>query len=298
MDTEDLKKFLIVAETSNLQLASEQLNITPGALSKTIKRIESKLNIQLFDRVGRNIRLNQHGEKFRHYASHLVHEAEQAISEFSGDRNKTLVKMAGPSLLLQHYIPKLTCGLNNEHFDYSLESVWEGRAIAQVNTGQAHLALVTRFALEESSYGEDFSSIHLGTSVFKVVAAVQHPLFKRFPDGKVTVDQLREFGFACPSVSLFCGTKRGGGSDGWRDEKIPRTISYRCSELSVLMSVVNNGTALAYVPDFIADNAGLKVIDVVGCEHICQEHIELIYKPSLAVGWLQRFTRSIAFSEQ
>lgn len=298
MDTEDLNKFLIVAETSNLQTASEQLNITAGALSKTIKRIETKLNIRLFDRVGRNIRLNQHGEKFRHYASHLVHEAEQAISEFSGDRNKTLVKMVGPSLLLQHYIPKLTLGLNKEHYDYSVESVWEGRAIAQVNTGQAHLALVTRFALEESSYREDLASIYLGTSEFKVVAAVQHPLLKRFPDGEVTVEQLREFGFACPSVSPFCGIKRGIGSDGWRDDKVPRTITYRCSEFSVLMSLVNNGIALAYVPDFVARNAGLVIIDVVGCEHSCQEHIELIYKPSLAAGWLHRFTGSIAIEEQ
>lgn len=296
MDTEDLKKFLVVAERSNLQVASEQLNITPGALSKIIKRIENKLNTQLFDRIGRNIRLNQHGEKFRHYASHLVHQAEQAISEFSGNKNRTLVKIAGPSLLLQHYISELTLGLNKEHYDFSIESAWEGRAIAQVNTGQAHFALVTRFALDERAYGEDVATIYLGTSVFKVVAAVHHPLFKRFPDGKITVEQLREFGFACPSVSLFCGTKRGVGSDGWRDEKIPRSINYRCSEFSVLMSLVNNGAALAYMPDFVADNAGLKTIDVVGCEQTSQEHIELIYKPSLASGWVNRFARSIEFN--
>jgi len=64
------------------------------------------------------------------------------------------------------------------------------------------------------------------------------------------------------------------------------------------MSVVNSGAALAYVPDFVANNSGLKVIDVVGFDHICQEYIELINKPSLAAGWLHRFTRSIAFDEQ
>ena len=73
LDTEDLRKFLVIAKHNNLQQASATLNVTPGALSKVIKRLEIKLNTQLFKRIGRNIKLNQQGEKFRHYALNLVH---------------------------------------------------------------------------------------------------------------------------------------------------------------------------------------------------------------------------------
>ena len=112
MDTEDLRKFLVIAKHNNLQQASATLNVTPGALSKVIKRLEIKLNTQLFKRIGRNIKLNQQGEKFRHYALNLVHEADQAISEFNGSTKNTVVNLSGPSLLLQHYLPLLLSQFN------------------------------------------------------------------------------------------------------------------------------------------------------------------------------------------
>lgn len=296
MDIEDLKKFLVVTQKNNLHLASAELDITPGALSKTIKRIEGRLNTQLFDRVGRTIHLNQQGEKFRQYALHLVHEAEQAISEFTGTDHKTTVNIAGPTLLLQHYLPHVIETLCNEKYEFRFDASWEGEALTRVVTGQSHLALVTRFALDQSSHAADFARIPLGSSRFQVIAAQQHILFKQFADGKITLDQLRQFGFACPDVSPFCGIKRGIGSDNWPDERAARTLNYRCNDFSILMSLVKNGLALAYAPDFVAQNTGLAVVDVVDFEHTCEEHIELIYKPSLASGWLNRFAQSIAHS--
>ena len=59
------------------------------------------------------------------------------------------------------------------------------------------------------------------------------------------------------------------------------------------MSLVSNGLALAYVPDFVAQSSGLKVVDAMAFDHMCEEHIELIYKPSLASGWLNRLAHAI-----
>ena len=84
MDIEDLRKFIVVAQYENLNKASQHLSVTTGALSKVVKRIEHKLEVQVFDRVGKHIRLNQRGNKFLLYATHLVHEADQALSEFRG----------------------------------------------------------------------------------------------------------------------------------------------------------------------------------------------------------------------
>lgn len=293
MDTEDLRKFLAVAKSNNLQSASLALNVTPGALSKTIKRLEDKLNTQLFDRIGRNIQLNQQGEKFSQYASHLVHEADQAISEFTGTKHKTSVKLSGPSLLIQHFLPRLLPQSSTGQYEFSLDSCWEGKAINQVSTGQSDLALVTQVALDESSQTQDFEHIGLGNTQFKVVAAASHPLFEQYPNGQLTKQQLYWFGFACPNVSPFCGIKRGIGSDGWRDDKVPRTISHRCNDFSVLTSLVSHGSALAYVPDFVAKGFGFEVIDVLDCDYTCEEHIVLVFKPSLAAGWLTQFTASI-----
>lgn len=295
MDIDDLSKFLVVAHCNNLQHAASQLNQTPGALSKVIKRLELKLNTELFDRSGRNIILNQQGEKFRQYAVNLVHEAEQAVSEFSGATNTTLVKLAGPSVLMAHYLPMLVNTMKSAtpatmELEFNMDVAWEGRAINQVSTGQAHLALVTSVAILQNQHSSDFGRLPIGETSFKVVASESHPIVSAFPHLTVTVDELQPYAFACPSVSPFCGIKRGIGSDGWRDDKVPRSIGFRSNDFGSMMSLVKAGLALAYVPDFVAEQHNLQVVTVTNCDFVCTEQIELVYKPSIASGWLNQIT--------
>ena len=288
MDIEDLRKFILVAQRNNLQLAAKELHQTAGALSKVIKRLEQRLNTQLFDRTGRNIVLNSHGEKFRQYAKSIVHEADQALSEFGGRKNTFKVNIAGPSVLIQHWLPKIIDKLDQKKLEIAINVKWESEAVNLLASGNAHLALVTDTSLERSNQLGDYHSIALGSTLFKVVASAKHPLLVKQPLARVSREQLLEYPFACPSVSPFCGISRGISSDGWRDDKIARTIGFRCNDFGVLMSLVQQGRALAYVPDFIAQQYDLTVIDVADCDYSCQENIKLVYQPSLADGWLNQ----------
>jgi len=294
MDIEDLRQFLVIAQVNNLQLASLELNITAGALSKVIKRLETKLNTQLFDRSGRNIILNLQGERFRQYAQNIVHEFDQVLSEFGSVSNKIKVNITGPSVLVQFWLPQLIEKLGKDNCEVNLQVDWEGQALNQVENGMMHMALATQFASFERSNNSDLTSVVLGETVFRVVAAENHTLFNDYPDGQINCSQLQDYIFACPSVSPFCGIKRGVGSDGWQDEKVPRTIGFRCNDFSVLMSLVSQGDALAYVPDFIAEQYGLNVVEVSDINHVNKEVIALYYKPSKAAGWLNKFIHSIA----
>ncbi|NQZ29747.1 MAG: LysR family transcriptional regulator [Oceanospirillaceae bacterium] len=288
MDTEDLRKFIVVAKLNNLQQAAKQLHQTPSALSKVIKRLETLLNTQLFDRVGRNIVLNRQGEKFSYYAQHIVHEADQALSEFVGKEKAVQINIAGPSVLIQHWVGMLLDKLENEHYEINVNVKWEDDAIDQLTHGHAHLALVTDVALSNLSHPSDFENILLGTTLFKVVASPKHTLFNDNPKGLLSSEMLLKYPFACPSVSPFCGITRGVSSDGWRDDKVARRIGFRCNDFSVLMSLVQQGRAIAYVPDFIAEHYALSIVDVVDCDNHCEENIRLVYKPSLADGWLNK----------
>ena len=146
MDIEDLRKFIIVARHENLHIASKHLAVTSGALSKIIKRLESKLQTQLFDRVGRGILLNVQGRKFLGYASQLVHETDQAISEFKGDSQRSTITIAGPSLLLQHYLPALADQLSAPHFQFKVNACWEGQALEDTIKGNCDLCIVSPLA--------------------------------------------------------------------------------------------------------------------------------------------------------
>jgi DNA-binding transcriptional LysR family regulator len=289
MDIDDLKKFLVVAKESNLQSASRELHVTAGALSKVVKRLETELGTPLFDRIGRSIVLNQRGLKFRQYALHLVNEAEQVISEFSGQNQTTTVRLCGPSILLQHHLSDIAKTVSGQPFEFTIEACWEGQALQRLTSGHTHIALVTKAGLNDNNQKNDLNHISLGTTGYQLVASASHSIFNEFPSETVPIEAIQKYGFACPSVSPFCGIRRGVGSDGWRDDKIQRRIKYRCDDFSVLLSLVKKGLALAYVPDFVAVSHGFESIAIEGWEQTNEEESVLVYKPSLAHGWLNTF---------
>ncbi|WDT85799.1 LysR family transcriptional regulator [Alteromonas sp. 009811495] len=293
MDTDDLKKFIEIANCGNLQRASVKLNVTAGALSKVVKRLENTLGTTLFDRIGRNIVLNSQGAKFRQYALHIVHETEQAISEFIGADHTTTVKLSGPAILLQHQLSDIVKGLHSMSLEFNVDAVWEGQALSHVSTGQSHLALVTKAGLQEHGARSELTSISLGKTTYCVVAGKSHPIINSLIDGNVSMEGLSSFGFACPNVSPLCGIRRGMGSDGWHDEKMPRYIQYRCNDFSTLISLVRRGLALAYVPEFVATTEELATINIVESQSCNEEEVVLVYKPSLANGWLNRLMQTL-----
>ena len=61
LNNRDLEYFVTAAQMMNLRLASQNLNITQPALSKSITRLEKELNIKLFKRAGRGLELTEAG---------------------------------------------------------------------------------------------------------------------------------------------------------------------------------------------------------------------------------------------
>lgn len=61
----DLHLFLRAADCSNLSAAARQLGMTPAAASATLKRLEQQLQVRLFERSTRSLRLTAEGAVFR-----------------------------------------------------------------------------------------------------------------------------------------------------------------------------------------------------------------------------------------
>ena len=59
MDLLQLKYFQVVARLEHMTRASEELHISQPSLSKMISRLEKHLGVPLFDRHGKQIRLNR-----------------------------------------------------------------------------------------------------------------------------------------------------------------------------------------------------------------------------------------------
>lgn len=74
----DLSYFIKVAQLGHLGRAAEALHISPSALSKCIDRLESQYAAQLFQRVGRSIRLSEAGRLLLAHAVQVERLLDQA----------------------------------------------------------------------------------------------------------------------------------------------------------------------------------------------------------------------------
>lgn len=292
MHFDDLKKILHLAHTQNIQLSAKSLYITAGALSKTLKKVENQLNTPLFDRIGRNIKLNAQGKKFVSYAVHLSHEYEQMCSEFSNSNSRYLLKVSGPAVLLDACLKKIMPKLIDDRIELSIDALYEGDALQQLINGQSHIAVVTNEVLDDlEAFG--LSSVSLGTTQYEIVAGNEHGIFTHYPDGVLPVQALLQYPFVCSKTSPFCGIERGVGSDGWPDRQFPRKILSRSDDLNALLSIVNQNHMLAYIPDLLINNDRVRVITL--SEHSPQyaEDYSLVYMPSNADGWLNRLINKL-----
>ncbi len=62
-----LEYFREVAMIEHVQRTGEKLHVSPSAISAGIRSLEQELGVQLFDRVGRNMRLSEYGKQFLPY---------------------------------------------------------------------------------------------------------------------------------------------------------------------------------------------------------------------------------------
>lgn len=61
MNWQQLEYFKTIAETQNFTVAANLLSVTQPALSKAISKLEEELNVSLFEKNGRNIKLTRFG---------------------------------------------------------------------------------------------------------------------------------------------------------------------------------------------------------------------------------------------
>lgn len=83
MELLQLKYFQIVAKYEHITKAAEELHISQPSLSKVISRLEEELGVPLFDRMGRNIKLNSFGNVFLKRADRVFLELENGKRELS-----------------------------------------------------------------------------------------------------------------------------------------------------------------------------------------------------------------------
>lgn len=80
MEIRQLRHFIAVAEAGNMRQASERIHLSHPALSLSIKNLEQSLEVSLFDRSSKGVKLTEAGTLMIDYARAIIKQIEDANS--------------------------------------------------------------------------------------------------------------------------------------------------------------------------------------------------------------------------
>lgn len=80
MELRHLRYFVAVAATENFSQAALKLNVVQSAVSRQVRELELQLGCDLFDRIGKRVRLSAFGAQFLSQAQRILADVEQARS--------------------------------------------------------------------------------------------------------------------------------------------------------------------------------------------------------------------------
>lgn len=78
MEIRNLITFVRIAEVQNFSKSAEQLGYSQSAVTMQIKQLEDELHTQLFERIGKQVRLTQAGERLLPYALNILNMVRKA----------------------------------------------------------------------------------------------------------------------------------------------------------------------------------------------------------------------------
>lgn len=107
------RAFVAIAESGGMTSAARQLNLTQGAVSQQIKRLEDLLGKQLFEREGRRLRLTADGERLLLHARRLIALNDEIwglmrAPEFEGE-----VRLGVPHDIVRPFVPPILRSFND-----------------------------------------------------------------------------------------------------------------------------------------------------------------------------------------
>jgi DNA-binding transcriptional LysR family regulator len=180
LDPRQLRAFLTIVRLGSLGLAAEALHITQPALSRIVRRLESQLGVQLFERRTTGMELTSFGYALLPHATFLSEEAALAIEQINSLRGlgQGTIRIGAVAsaaiMLLPAVLESVLARWPNLHVQIT-EAVEDVLKVALTNNS---IDVAVSGLMEES---EDIVQVaeHKFTDRYSVISAATNPLQQR-----------------------------------------------------------------------------------------------------------------------
>jgi DNA-binding transcriptional LysR family regulator len=253
MDLLQLKYFQTVARLEHMTQAAHELSIAQPSLSQMIARLEEELGVLLFDRQGRQIRLNQYGRALLRHVDCIfgdLEEAKQEIADLAGIEHGCIaLAIVIPSLLpdlLRAFLadyPNVTFRLFHQHSSQAV--------LQQLEQGEIDLC-ITSPPIEQP----DIHWITLIKDEIYLMVPPQHRLAKR-----QSID-LREVKHE-PFISLKPGHTMRSQTDSFCQQAgFTPKVAFEGDDSSTMRSLITQGIGVGFASDLMLRAASNLAVSV------------------------------------
>ena len=212
MEIKDMRAFYAIVEEGNISHAAQRLDIAQPALSRQMKRLETSLGVQLFERGSRRIRLTDAGRVLYSRVEHIlgmvdgtVREITEIGSGIAGSIQLGTITTSGALLL-----PELISEFHRRYPQVTYQ-IWEaeGARILELLDNRVIEIAITRTQVDSKVY----ESIVLPNEPLVVV--MNKDLVIGASDSEVRMEELRDMPIIIPLrwQSLFIANCRKLGFD-------------------------------------------------------------------------------------
>ena len=235
MELLQLYYFKHVAELEHVSKAAEQLHVAQPALSQAIRRLEQEFQTTFFDRVGKNVVLNEKGKILLKYANQIFCSIEKAQREIGDAREQELKTLTLSIQSASLFLPELLSEFRLRHPDAVFE--------------------VIQNADKEKSKGADvtiYSSLEKPTDDHHCILMYE-PLVVILPRGhrleqksSVSLEELKEE----PFINLQQGSNLYGIVEHcFKEAGFTPHVSLYCDNPGTLRELVNKNFGVALLPE-------------------------------------------------
>ncbi len=296
MTLQQLKYFIVTANSGSIGKAAERLFIAQPSLSAALRELEGETGRKLFSRTSKGTYLTHDGEEFLRYARQVIEQA--ALLE----ERWVTSKPAKPRLhvIAQHYAfaVKAFISMINKHsfqgYDYSLQ---EGRAfdiIEEVKLLRSDIGLLYRDCYNRAVInkllredGMEFHPLFIGKPHVLISAA--HPLSQR---EYLTPEDLREYPRASFERSDYNVLYFSDEMVTLREDRLEKNTDERAKSISI----GDRGTMLHLLLGINAYTltTGRQGLDLYGAEVMTLPfYAEGGGSAEMEVGWIARKDRPL-----
>ena len=212
MEIKDMRAFYAIVEEGNISHAAQRLDIAQPALSRQMKRLETSLGVQLFERGSRRIRLTDAGRVLYSRVEHIlgmvdgtVREITEIGSGIAGSIQLGTITTSGALLL-----PELISEFHRRYPQVTYQ-IWEaeGARILELLDNRVIEIAITRTQVDSKVY----ESIVLPNDPLVVVMNKDQVIGAS--DSEVRMEELRDMPIIIPLrwQSLFIANCRKLGFD-------------------------------------------------------------------------------------